>query len=175
MTSDLSRRQWLQGGAAILAVAAFARAPTALAHRAHVTLTQLAAHPTNGRWEFAHAIHHHDALQLLALRGAKAAAQPGNPAGNAVIALEVERGFRWFGADGSLLRPTTVGAELAGDNVVVYQEMPAPALPGRFVVEATLLHDVFADQRNNVSIEFSRPYTLLRLTRQAKRAEFEVS
>jgi len=173
--AGFSRRQWLQGSAATLVVAAFARAPAALAHRAHVTLTQLSAHPTSGRWEFAHAIHHHDALQLLALRGAKAAAQPGNPAGNALIALEVERGFRWFSSDGSLLRPVTVGAELAGDNVVVYQEMPAPALPGRFVVEATLMQDVFAEQRNNISIEFSRPYTLLRLTRQAKRAEFAVN
>lgn len=174
MIRSLSRRDWLRRGAAALTVAALARPATGFAHRAHVTLTQLAAHPTNGRWEFAHAIHYHDALRLLTLRGAKTSAQPGNPAGNALIALEVERGFRWFGAEGALLRPTTVGAELAGDNVVVYQDMPAPGRPGRYAVEATLMQDVFNDQQNNVSIEFSRPYTLLRLTKQAKRAEFEV-
>lgn len=157
-----------------MAVATLALPRPGFAHRAHVTLSQLAANPTSGQWEFAHAIHYHDALRLLALRGSKPGAQPGNPAGNALLALEVERGFRWYGPDGTVLRPATVGAELAGDNVVVYQEMPAPNQRGSFAVECTLMQDVFADQINNVSIEFSKPFALLRLSRQTSRAEFEV-
>lgn len=157
-----------------MTLVALARSTSALAHRAHVTLTQLTAHPTTGQWELTHAIHYHDALRLLALRGAKPGVQPGSPTGNALIALEVERGFRWFDADGKALLPVTVGAELSGDNVIVYQEMPAPARPGRHAVEATLLQDVFAEQQNNISVEFRRPYTLLRLSRQTKRGEFEV-
>ena len=168
-----SRRQWLTGSVAALTCATLLGPREALAHRAHVTLTQLSANPASGHWEWVHAIHHHDALRVLALRGAAKDAKPGNPAGNARIALEIENGFLWLSPDGTPLRPATVGAELAGDNVLVYQEMPAPKLRGTFTVECSLLQDVFAEQANNVSVEFDKPHSLLRLSRQVRRASFE--
>jgi hypothetical protein len=172
--SRLTRRQWLARGGAAMGVAL--GTPSALfAHRAHVTLTELSASADSGRWEFVHSIHYHDALALLAKLGAKSDAQPGTAAGNARIALAIERDLRWFAPDGTTLKPATVGAELVGDNVVVYQEMLRPPARGDFTIESRLMHEVFADQTNNVSVEFTKPFTLLRLSRQRTRAAFTVA
>lgn len=143
------------------------------AHRAHVTLTSITRNPTTGNLEIVHAVHYHDALRLLAVRG-RDSIQPSSIEGRARIALEVERGFRWCGPDGGLLQPKTVGAELDGDNVVVYQEISAPIARGRHAIEANLMHDVFADQLNNVVVEFSKPYSTLRLSRGKNRGEFDI-
>lgn len=144
----------------------------ALAHRSHVTLTRVTPNPRTGRWEFVHAIHYHDALRLLAVRGVRDDVQPASVEGRARLALEIERGFRWFGPTGVSLQPVTVGAELEGDNVYVYQEMPSPDAGGRYTVETSLLHDVFPEQVNNISLEFALPRTTLRLSRRQSRGEF---
>ena len=175
MTADaaLPRRRLLLAAAAA-AVAGSGRIGDALAHRAHVTLTRVTPNPRSGRWELVHAIHYHDALRLLAMRGVRDDVQPSSIEGRARLALEVERGLRWIGPDGSALQPVTVGAELDGDNVLVYQELPAPTAPGRYTVESTLMHDVFDGQSNNISLEFAVPFITLRLSRRAPRAGFEL-
>ncbi|MFM8517579.1 MAG: DUF6702 family protein, partial [Nevskiaceae bacterium] len=66
----------------------------------------------------------------------------------------------------------TLGAQLEGDNVYVYQEFPAPKISGRYAVESTLMHDVFPEQINNISLDFAVPRTTLRLSRQQTRGEF---
>lgn len=144
----------------------------AFAHRSHVTLTRVTPNARTGRWEFVHAIHYHDALRLLAVRGVRDDVQPASVEGRARLALEVERGFRWLAPTGETLQPSTVGAELEGDNVYVYQELPAPVATGRYAVEATLMQDVFPDQVNNISLEFTVPRTALRLSRRQPRGEF---
>ena len=176
MTAGLRlRRRRLLLAAATAAVAGGSLiGSVALAHRSHVTLTRVAPNPRSGRWELVHAIHYHDALRLLALRGVRDDVQPSSIEGRARLALEVERGMRWLAPDGSLLQPVTVGAELDGDNVLVYQELAAPTATGRYTVESTLMHDVFDEQTNNISLEFAVPFVTLRLTRRAPRAGFEL-
>lgn len=169
----MPRRRLLRFAVAGLASWAAAHGATALAHRSHVSLTRVTPNPRTGKWELVHAIHYHDALRLLSARGVRDDVQPGSAEGQARLALEIERGFRWLSPDGSLLQPVTVGAELEGDNVMVYQELPAPAAGGRYAVEATFMHDVFDDQRNNISLEFESPHTTLRLSRQTPRSVFE--
>ena len=169
----LARRRLLQRAAAGAACLAFILgAQITQAHRAHVTLTRVTTNPRSGQWEIVHAIHYHDALRLLAVRGVRDDVQPTSVEGRAQLALEVERSFRWFAPNGVLLRPVTVGAELEGDNVYVYQELPAPTLVGRYAVECTWMHDVFPEQVNNVSVEFAVPRTTVRLSRQQTRGEF---
>ena len=171
--TNIARRRLLHRAAAGAACLAFILdAQVTQAHRAHVTLTRVTSNPRSGQWEIVHAIHYHDALRLLAVRGVRDEVQPASVEGRARIALEVERSFRWFAPDGSPLKPVTVGAELEGDNLYVYQELPAPRLVGRYAVESTLMHDVFPEQVNNVSVEFAVPRTTLRLSRQQPRGEF---
>jgi hypothetical protein len=171
--STIPRRRLLQCAVAGVVTWFGLHGSTALAHRSHVSLTRVTPNPRSGKWELVHAIHYHDALRLLAARGMRDEVQPASVEGRARLALEVERGFRWIAPDGSLLQPVTVGAELEGDNVLVYQELPAPTAAGRYTVETTFMHDVFDDQRNNVSLEFESPHTTLRLSRQTPRSVFE--
>lgn len=170
------RRHWLKRGGELIAALFlfFILAGPSHAHRAHVTLTSVTKNPATGNWEFVHAVHYHDALRLLAARGVPDAVQPSSIEGRARIALELERGFRWFAPNGQTLQPKTVGAELSGDNVVVYQELTVAAPVGRYTVESSFMHDVFAEQINNVVIEFEKPYPTLRLSRGKPRASFEL-
>lgn len=171
---DRRRRRVLQLAAlgGVLLSATLASFP-ALAHRTHVSLTRVTPNLRAGRWEIIHAVHYHDALKLLAARGVSDEVQPASVAGRARIALEIERGFRWHADDGSLLQPVTVGAELDGDNVLVYQELPAPQKSGKVSVKSNFLHDVFDDQLNNVSLEFDKPFVVLKLSKAKPRGEFK--
>lgn len=147
--------------------------PLALAHRSHVTLTRVDVNPRSGVLEIVHAVHYHDALQLLAARGVRDTVQPSSIEGRARIALEIERSFRWSLSDGTALKPTTVGAELEGDNLLVYQELRVPRGSVRMVVESSFMQDLFGDQSNRVLLEFTTPKRTLTLTRSSRRAEFE--
>jgi hypothetical protein len=146
----------------------------ASAHRSHVTLTRLQANPRAGTWEISHALHYHDAARALELRAPGRRLDPGSVDGQARLALDVESGFALFDPSGQRLAPQTVGAELAGDGVQVYQELTAPALRGTFLVECTLWQDVFPDQVNTVSVELAVPSTVLRLQAGRTRAAFEI-
>jgi hypothetical protein len=136
----------------------------ALAHRSHVTLSRLTSNPRAGTWELVHAIHYHDAARVLALRAPGRGLDPASTEGRARLALEVESSFRVRDPSGSRFPWQMVGAELAGDGVAIYQEVPAPTVRGRFVVESRLLHDIFPDQVNTVSVELARVSMALRLT-----------
>ena len=159
-TGPTARRALLAALPALLWVAV----RPAAAHRSHVTLSRLSANPRAGTWELAHAIHYHDAARVLALRAPGRGLDPASTEGRARLALEVESAFRVQDPSGSRLPWQMVGAELAGDGVAIYQEVPAPTARGRFVVESRLLHDIFPDQVNNVSVELARPGIALRLT-----------
>jgi hypothetical protein len=150
-------------------------APTATAHRAHVTLTRLLANRAAGNWELIHSIHYHDAAVALRRLAPGQGLQPGSAAGQARLMLEIETRIAWFDPQATPLRPKPVGAELSGDAVVLYQELATPILQGRYQVRSTFLHDVFAAQRNNFSIELAQNPLPIRLNAAQTTASFEVS
>lgn len=168
----MPRRRGLRTLAALAVAVMIGTSSLAHAHRSHVTLTRVALNERSGLWEIVHAIHYHDALRLLASLGVPDNVQPGSIEGRARVALEVEKSFRWSTLDGQSLTPLTVGAELEGDNLLVYQEMSAPASGGRMVVETTFMQDVFADQSNHILLDYSTPRVTLKLSRGQRRAEF---
>jgi hypothetical protein len=141
-----------------------AAVPKALAHRSHVTLTRLALNTRAGTWEWTHQVHYHDAVVALGWLLPGRDVDPVSAEGRARLAFELDRTLRFTGPDGKRLEPSTAGGELDGDSLVVYQEMPAPALRGAYTVTSSFLHQMFDDAVNNVSVEFGEQPQILRLT-----------
>lgn len=176
MTRSVSRRTVCATLAVGTVTAALALWPRgAAAHRAHVSLTRVLANPPAGTWEFVHSIHIHDAIRALAVWSPDEDPNPAAARARARIALEVERRIAWTMPDGRKLAPMMVGAELSGDDVLVYQESPAPAAAGEYTVECTLLHDVFADQRNMVQFGVIDPPVVARLDAKRRSASFRIN
>jgi len=170
----MNRRRGLHYLAVLAVLSLFGVSSLAHAHRSHVTLTRVSINERSGQWEIVHAIHYHDALRLLATLGVRDEVQPSSIEGRARIALEVEKSFRWSFGDSRSIVPVTVGAELEGDNLLVYQEMTVPRSGGRIAVESSFMHGVFPDQTNHILLDYSTPKVTLKLSRSQRRAEFEV-
>lgn len=167
----MRRRELLQGWALLPLLAAV---PAALAHRSHVTLTRLALNSRAGTWEWTHQVHYHDAVVALGVLLPGREVDPVSAEGRARLAFELDRALYFTGPDGKRLQPATAGGELDGDSIVLYQEMPAPALRGTYTVTSSFLHQVFDDAVNNVSVEFASQPQVLRLTPYFPSATFEV-
>ena len=126
-------------------------AVSAAAHREPGSLTTIQWNASSGRTEIVHRLHSHDAeigvgeimgiadLSVLELEG------------RAVIALYAESRFR-IAAGAEDIELDLIGAELAGDYVLVYQEHSAE-LPPQIRVQDSILRDVYPAQINQVNIE----------------------
>jgi|GEM_PF-813656 len=175
----LPRRRLLQGlagaaAAALAAPAALLWPTTASAHRSHVSLTRLTPNLRASTWELVHYLHYHDCNELLLALLPQRRLEPGSDEGKARLALYVEAHFALLALTGAALSVQTIGAEVVGDSVAVYRELPAPMAKGTFTVSTNLLCELFADQINHVSLEFVRPSQTLMLSAQQTRASFMV-
>ncbi len=131
--------------------AALGWALTSFAHREPGSLTTIEWNPATGQTEIIHRLHSHDAelgvgaildmpdLSVLDLEG------------RAYIALYVEERFRIAGDDGDLSL-ALIGAEIAGDHILVFQELSG-RLPGTIRVLDHILRDVYPTQVNLVNIK----------------------
>jgi len=135
----------------IVAVVALGWALTSFAHRAPGSLTTIEWNQATGKTEIIHRLHSHDAElgvgSVLALTDLSAL----DLEGRAYIALYVEERFRIASEDGDLAL-ALVGAELAGDHVLVFQELSG-RLPGKIHVLDGILRDIYPTQINQVNIE----------------------
>jgi len=121
------------------------------AHRAPGSLSTVEYNPRNNTTEVVHRLHSHDAelgvgtmleqpdLSVLTLEG------------RAWIALYVEERFKIESTEGPLPL-SLVGAELAADYVLVYQERQG-RLPDVINVRDDILRDAFPEQINQVNID----------------------
>ncbi len=147
-TDRLRRRALL---AASLLAAAISLGGGAHAHRAPGSLSTIEYNPRTDKTEIVHRLHSHDAelgvgtmfempdLSVLTLEG------------RAYIALYVEERFR-IEADGDAIELSLVGADLAADYILVYQEF-AGRLPDPVHLRDDILRDAFPEQINQVNIE----------------------
>jgi len=120
------------------------------AHRAPGSLTTLKWNEASGRTEIVHRLHSHDAeLGVAAILGASHFSIIDVQA-RAKAALYVESRFQIM-MDNADLKPTLVGAELAGQYLFVYQELPQ-RLGGSIKVRDDILRDAFPAQINQVNI-----------------------
>lgn len=124
--------------------------PTA-AHRAPGSLSSIEWNEATGRTEIVHRLHSHDAELGVGevLRLPRLTVQ--TIEGRAHIALYAEERFRIEDESGALPLEL-VGAELAGDYLLVYQEWTG-RLPARIRLRDDLLRDVFPEQVNQVNID----------------------
>ncbi|HZW59381.1 MAG TPA: DUF6702 family protein [Woeseiaceae bacterium] len=135
---------------AALALCAVLAAAGVQAHRAKGSLTTVEFNDSTGRVEIVHRLHRHDAelgvgsiigepaLSLEALRS------------QARVALYVAERFH-IAANGEELELAVVGAEPAGDYLLVYQEHAGP-LPRHIEIRDDILRDAFPAQINQVNI-----------------------
>lgn len=124
---------------------------TSAAHREPGSLTTIAWNETAGKTEIIHRLHAHDAelgigtvlnmpdLSVLDLEG------------RANIALYVEERFH-IGSGNVELALDLIGAELAGDHILIYQEHTG-RLPAKIRIRDDILRDAYPAQINQVNIK----------------------
>lgn len=121
------------------------------AHRAPGSLTTIEWNPRSGKTEIVHRLHSHDAELGVGTIVGEPRLSTLSIEGRAYIALYVEERFA-IRQNGKPLALDLLGAELAADDLLVYQEF-AGRLDGQIEVRDDILRDVFPAQINQVNIE----------------------
>ena len=176
-TSERQTRRSLLAGLGSLSIVSVLGAGNraAWAHRARVSLTRVIPNRDAGTWEFITTLHLHDAEVAIATLTGDASAAATSPAGQARLMLELERTLTWTAPDGQLLRLAAEGAEILGNDLALYQSLPAPRQAGGYSVEGRFLHAVYAGMVNTVQWDGMRPSRIERLTAMRPRASFDWS
>lgn len=138
-------RRWLALAIATVSCAA------ALAHRAPGSLSTVEFNQRTGKTEIVHRLHTHDAELGVGAVIERADLSVLSLEDRALIALYVEEKFQIESEEGPVY-PSLVGAELAADYLLIYQELIGP-LPDVIRVRNDILRDVFPEQINQVNIE----------------------
>lgn len=141
-------RLWVGVAAALIAV-------DSPAHRMPGSLTTIKTNPASGNVEVIHRLHSHDAeLGIITASGDRSLTLD-RLEGRAHLALYVELRFKLANVrDGQIGAPLpleTIGAELDGEFVLVYQQLTSD-LPRVMAVRNDILRDVFPEQVNLVNI-----------------------
>ena len=127
--------------------------PAAMAHRAKAALTIVRLNRGRGVLEVEHTLHAHDAEIALNVMEKVATPDLSQLEDRARLALYVDARFRLSPPGGQELLLKVLGAELDGDEVRVYQEVPMTRAPDRLRVRNMILRDVFAVQINQVNFD----------------------
>jgi hypothetical protein len=130
-------------------------AALALADRQPLGLTTIKRNPTSGAIEVIHRLHNHDAeLGLNRVLGERVASLD-TLEGRARFALYVESRFTVATTSddgvGAPLALELIGAELDGQDILVYQEFTGE-FPAVIAVRNDVLRDVFPEQVNLVNV-----------------------
>ena len=124
---------------------------SAAAHREPGSLTTIKWNASSGKTEIVHQLHSHDAELGVGQALGIADLSVLNLEGRANIALYVEARFRIATGEEDI-QLDLIGAELAGDYLLVYQEHSAE-LPAQIRIHDSILRDVYPAQINQVNIE----------------------
>lgn len=139
------------GYRAAIAVMLLGIALSSAAHREPGSLTSIEWNETAGKTEIIHRLHSHDAeLGIGAILGIPDLSVL-DLEGRANIALYVEERFHIADKGGDLVLDL-IGAELAGDHILIYQEF-AGRLPTAIKVRDDILRDAYPAQVNQVNIK----------------------
>lgn len=147
----LARRLYLW--AAIMLSALVLTAP-AHAHREKLTLSEVVWNAEAQVIEVSHRVHIDDAQRAMVMAGVLREPNLRRLADQAKFALYVTENFALAGPDADI-NLETLGAEIEGSYIWVYQQAGLKALPGKIYVDCQILRTVFADQSNHVNVRTS--------------------
>lgn len=133
----------------------------ALAHRVPGTSSTIDWNPRSGLSEITHRLHVHDAQTGVERVHDVGPLSVADPEHQARIALYVEERFEIESADGTPIALKTLGAELVGDYLLVYQES-ATRLRGPIRIRNDILRDALPVQVNEVFIRTGNGVRTLR-------------
>lgn len=138
--------------AALVLISALLHVVSAQAHDADFALTSITWNADTRALEIIHRLHTHHAFDgaALILRQSKLAGT--GPKEMAALGLYIERHFTVADGDGQALTPVFVGAELEGDDALVYQEVALPAAPTQLTIVNTILTALRPGQINHVTV-----------------------
>ena len=122
-----------------------------LAHRTPGSLTTVKWNEATGRTEVIHRLHSHDAELGVGTSLGLPDLSVEELEGRAHIALYVEAHFHIKGVDKEL-NLDLIGAELSGNDILVYQELPG-RLPQSVLIWDDILMEAFPAQLNQVNIK----------------------
>lgn len=134
---------------AVLIVLLLALLPAA-AHRAPGSLSTIDFNAATGMLEIVHRLHLHDAEIGVAAVLDDPQLSLSQLESRARVALYVEERFQIMSGD-AVIGLRLVGAEIAGDYLMVYQERNGP-LPAKIRIRDDILRDAFEGQVNQVNI-----------------------
>ena len=137
--------------AIIAVIALLGLASVCLAHRAPGCLTTIEWNELSGHTEIIHRLHTHDAELGVGSALDIPGLSVGDIEGRAHIALYVEENFQ-IRAGEIELELELIGAELSGNYILVYQELPGH-LPQNILIRDDILRDAFPVQLNQVNIK----------------------
>ena len=122
-----------------------------MAHRAPGSLTTIKWNEESARTEVIHRLHTHDAELGVGKLGDIPDLSVIDVEGRAHIALYVEKHFHIKSSE-KALPLELIGAELSGDYILIYQELP-DRLPQSILIHDSILLETFPTQINQVNIE----------------------
>lgn len=122
-----------------------------MAHRTPGSLTTIKWNEVSGRTEIIHQLHTHDAATGVGASLNMTDLSVEDVEARARIAIYVEEHFH-IKAGEKELQLELIGAELSGNNILVYQEFP-DRLPQNILIQDSILRDTFSAQINQVNIK----------------------
>jgi len=133
----------------------------AVAHQQKSAIISVEHNPRNGMIEIVHTIPLHDAEHALRQQGKRSA--------DIVSDVESRREFARYAtgrfsvlAGERELDLTLLGTEIAGANLLVYQEGPSPGVGTEVTIQAQVLTDIWLRQVNSVNVgRGTSPQTLV--------------
>lgn len=140
---------------AVCLLAGLCLSMSASAHRLPMGMTTVTYNPVTDSVEIVHRLHRHDAEQAMVEVMAESGVDLLQLTVQARLALYTESHFQIAtvvdGEVGTPLPLQLLGAEMDGDYVLIYQELPE-RLPPEIAVRDDVLRDLFPDQVNQVNI-----------------------
>ncbi|WP_017930239.1 DUF6702 family protein [Robiginitomaculum antarcticum] len=145
----ITRRTLTSLGLGTLAAGA---ASPAWAHRQKLTYTEIEWLAEAKEIGVTHRLHMHDAARALVAENLLDAPVLTDLRAQAILALYISEQFAIYGADGTRIALTLIGAQIDGSDIFVFQTAALNAPPRGLSIFCEILHGAYASQKNHVTV-----------------------